>query len=147
MDREAEQIMADTYDGPQPKVLPEGWRGLGAWNYYFLLKFGLLWAGYLDFHPLDNLTFAAFLLFPIRNRHLNIARAIVALPIGVGLFWHDTWLPGPGSIMHQGGQVAQFSWSYLFELAQRFINWQMVEAAFVLLIGWFFSPCGCVSRR
>ncbi|MFT9257021.1 MAG: cellulose biosynthesis protein BcsG [Acetobacter sp.] len=130
--------MVDTYEKPRPQILPEGWRGLGAWNYYFLLKFGLLWAGYLDFHPLDNLTFAAFLLVPIKDRRLNILRGLVALPIGIGLFWHDTWLPGPGSIMHQGDQVAQFSWSYLFELVQRFINWQMVEAAFVLLIAWFF---------
>ncbi|MBS1081165.1 cellulose biosynthesis protein BcsG [Gluconobacter kondonii] len=130
--------MVDKDEKPQPAILPEGWRGLGAWNYYFLLKFGLLWAGYLDFHPLDNLTFAAFLLLPIRDRRLNILRGFVALPVGIGLFWHDTWLPGPGSIMHQGDQVAQFSWSYLFELVQRFINWQMMEAAFVLLIAWFF---------
>lgn len=138
MDREAEQTMVDKDEKPQPAILPESWRGLGAWNYYFLLKFGLLWAGYLDFHPLDNLTFAAFLLLPVKGRRLSILRGLVALPVGIGLFWHDTWLPGPGSIMHQGDQVAQFSWSYLFELVQRFINWQMLEAAFVLLIAWFF---------
>lgn len=136
--RKAKKTMVDKNEKPLPAILPEGWRGLGVWNYYFLLKFGLLWAGYLDFHALDNLTFAAFLLFPIKNKRLHILRGLIGLPIGIGLFWHDTWLPGPGSIMHQGGQVAQFSWSYLLELTQRFINWQMVEAAFILLITWFF---------
>ncbi|MDI5819356.1 cellulose biosynthesis protein BcsG, partial [Salmonella enterica subsp. enterica serovar Kentucky] len=41
------------------------WRGLSGWNFYFLVKFGLLWAGYLNFHPLLNLVFMAFLLMPI----------------------------------------------------------------------------------
>lgn len=84
----------------------QNWRGLSGWNYYFLLKFGLLWTGYLNFHPLANLVFMAFLLFPIPNLRLHRLRHWIAIPVGIGLFWHDTWLPGPQSIMSQGSQVA-----------------------------------------
>lgn len=42
------------------------WQGLGGWNIYFLFKLALLWAGYLNFHPLPNLVFACALLLPLR---------------------------------------------------------------------------------
>lgn len=116
----------------------QNWRGLGGWNYYFLLKFGLLWTGYLNFHALANLAFAAFLLFPLPGTKLHRLRGWIALPVGVGLFWHDTWLPGPQSIMSQGSQLTGFSMDYIVDLVTRFINWEMVGAAFVLLVAWLF---------
>lgn len=116
----------------------QNWRGLGGWNYYFLLKFGLLWTGYLNFHPLANLVFVAFLLLPLPSLKLHRLRNWIALPVGIGLFWHDTWLPGPESIMSQGSQLAGFSLDYVVDLVTRFINWQMVGAAFVLLVLWLF---------
>ncbi|MCO6061456.1 cellulose biosynthesis protein BcsG, partial [Pseudomonas sp. MOB-449] len=103
-----------------------------------LLEFGLLWTGDLSFHPLANLVFMAFLLFPIPNVRLHRLRHWIAIPVGIGLFWHDTWLPGPQSIMSQGSQVAGFSTSYVLDLVARFINWQMIGAAFVLLVAWMF---------
>lgn len=114
------------------------WRGLSGWNFYFLVKFGLLWAGYLNFHAMQNLVFMAFLLFPLPNRRLHTWRNWVAIPIGFALFWHDTWLPGPESIMSQGSQIAGFSADYIWDLVTRFINWQMVGAFFVLLVAWLF---------
>lgn len=114
------------------------WRGLSGWNFYFLVKFGLLWAGYLNFHALQNLVFMAFLLFPLPNNRLHKWRNWIAIPIGFALFWHDTWLPGPESIMSQGSQVAGFSADYIWDLVTRFINWQMVGAFFVLLVAWLF---------
>ncbi len=48
------------------------------WNFYFLVKFGLLWAGYLNFHPLLNLVFAAFLLMPIPHYSLHRLRHWIA---------------------------------------------------------------------
>ncbi|MBN3079244.1 cellulose biosynthesis protein BcsG [Pectobacterium jejuense] len=114
------------------------WRGLGAWNLYFLLKFALLWFGYLNFHPLLNLVFLAFLLFPIPNVTLHRWRHIIAIPLGIGLFYHDTWLPGINSIISQGTQVAGFSSAYLLELLNRFINWQMVGAAAVITVAYLF---------
>ncbi|MCT4712053.1 cellulose biosynthesis protein BcsG [Enterobacteriaceae bacterium H11S18] len=116
----------------------QSWRGLGGWNFYYLLKFGLLWTGYLNFHPLANLVFVAFLLFPLPSLKLHRLRNWIALPVGIGLFWHDTWLPGPESIMSQGSQLAGFSMDYLIDLVTRFINWEMVGAAFVLLVAWLF---------
>jgi len=114
------------------------WRGLGGWNFYFLLKFGLLWYGYLNFHALSNLVFLAWLLFPLPSPRLHRLRSWISIPIGFGLFWHDTWLPGVESILSQGDQVAGFSGAYLLDLVNRFINWQMVGAAFVLLVIYLF---------
>lgn len=70
------------------------WEGLSGWNYYFLLKFGLLWGGYLNFHALANLVFACVLIYPITSLKLRKFRSLLMFPIGIGLFYHDTWLPG-----------------------------------------------------
>ena len=114
------------------------WRGLGGWNFYFLIKFALLWFGYLNFHALANLVFLAWLLFPLPSLRLHRLRSWISVPIGFALFWHDTWLPGPESIISQGGQLAGFSSAYLLDLINRFINWQMVGAAFVMLVLYMF---------
>jgi cellulose synthase operon protein YhjU len=114
------------------------WRGLGGWNFYFLIKFGLLWYGYLNFHALSNLVFLAWLLFPLPSRRLHRIRHWVSVPIGFALFWHDTWLPGLDSIMSQGSQMAGFSAAYLLDLLERFINWEMIGAGFVLLVLYMF---------
>ncbi|MBD8163961.1 cellulose biosynthesis protein BcsG [Erwinia persicina] len=114
------------------------WRGLGGWNFYFLLKFALLWFGYLNFHALTNLVFLAWLLMPIPSLKLHRLRNAVSIPLGIALFWHDTWLPGLQTLLSQGGQLAGFSADYLLDLATRFINWQMVGGAFVLLVLYLF---------
>ncbi|MFI8416122.1 cellulose biosynthesis protein BcsG [Serratia sp. NPDC078593] len=114
------------------------WRGLGGWNVYFLAKFALLWFGYLNFHPLANLVFMAFLLMPIPSLRLHRWRHWIAIPIGFALFYHDTWLPGINSILSQGSQLTGFSAEYLLELLNRFINWQMLGAAFVILVAYLF---------
>ena len=111
-----------------PLPLWQYWRGLGGWNFYFLVKFALLWAGYLNFHPMLNLVFLAFLLVPIPREKLHRIRHWIAIPLGFALFWHDTWLPGPESIFSQGSQIAGFSASYIWDLIVRFINWSMVGA-------------------
>ena len=113
-------------------------RGLSGWNFYFLVKFALLWAGYLNFHPMLNLVFLAFLLVPIPQYKLHRIRHWIAIPLGFMLFWHDTWLPGPESIVSQGSQIAGFSADYIWDLVTRFINWNMIGAFFVLLVLWLF---------
>ncbi|MXQ68550.1 MULTISPECIES: cellulose biosynthesis protein BcsG [Aeromonas] len=114
------------------------WHGLGGWNVYFLAKFALLWGGYLNFHPLINLVFAAFLIFPLQRAGWRRARHWLALPVGAGIFYHDTWLPGIESIRAQGSQVFSFTLDYWAELLGRFINWEMVGAGFVLLTLYLF---------
>lgn len=121
-----------------PLPLWQYWRGLAGWNFYFLMKFALLWAGYLNFHPMLNLVFLAFLLVPLPKYKLHRLRHWIAIPIGIGLFWHDTWLPGPESIFSQGSQLAGFSATYIWDLVTRFINWNMVGAFFLLLVLWMF---------
>jgi cellulose synthase operon protein YhjU len=123
---------------PPEQGLWHYWRGLGGWNFYFLAKFSLLWFGYLNFHALPNLVFMAFLLMPIPSPRLHRWRHIIAIPIGIGLFYHDTWLPSANSIVNQGALLASFSASYLLELVDRFINWQMLGVAFVMLIAYLF---------
>jgi len=130
--------MNDLKSGSPQLRIWQSWRGLGAWNYYFLLKFILLWQGYLNFDALSNLVFAAILLFPLPSLRLHRWRQWLALPFGLALFYHDTWLPGWRSIVSQGADVTGFSMDYLLELADRFINWQWVGAAFVLLVGYLF---------
>lgn len=127
-----------SYTTSAPSPLWQYWRGLSGWNFYFLVKFGLLWAGYLNFHPLLNLVFMAFLLMPLPAIKWHRLRHWIAIPVGFGLFWHDTWLPGPESILSQGSQVAGFSTDYILDLVERFINWQMIGAVFVLLVAWLF---------
>ncbi|WP_392421003.1 cellulose biosynthesis protein BcsG [Edwardsiella piscicida] len=114
------------------------WRGLGGWNLYFLLKLALLWYGYLNFHPFANVIFLAFLLFPLPSAHLHRWRNWLAIPIGVALFYHDTWLPGLNSIAHQRDQWSHFSAAYVWDLTLRFINWTMIGAALVITVAYLF---------
>jgi len=114
--------------------------GLGHWNLYFLLKFALLWMGLLNVQVLPNLVFAAVLLVPIRNRLLVILRTLIALPVGVALFYQDTWFPPFSRLLDQPG-VLNFSADYLLELAGRFIDWSVCGWLLVLAVVYrFVSP-------
>ena len=113
------------------------WRGLGWWNLYFLAKFVLLWAGALNFQLLPNLVFAAFLLVPLPPLWLHRLRHIVAIPIGIALFYRDTWFP-PFSRLLAQPDIWDFSVDYLLELAGRLINWEWVGVAIVLLVVYLF---------
>ena len=63
-----------------PLPLWQYWRGLGGWNFYFLVKFALLWAGYLNFHPMLNLVFLAFLLAQIAREKIRGSGTIPGCP-------------------------------------------------------------------
>lgn len=116
----------------------ENWQGLRGWNYYFLIKFALLWGGYLNFHPLENLVFVAFVLFPLPVGWLRKIRGWIAIPVGIGLFYYDTWLPSIKSIIGLRSQATAMSFDYIVEFIERFINWNWVGAAFALLVGFLF---------
>lgn len=113
------------------------WRGLGAWNLYFLIKFLLAWTGALNLQLLPNLVFAAFLLMPLPPLWLHRLRHIVAIPIGIALLYNDTWFP-PFSRLLEATDIWQFSSAYLLELAGRLINWEWVGAGLVLLVVYLF---------
>lgn len=114
---------------------PYAWATLGPWNLYFLSKIGLAWMGALDLHLLPNLLLMAGLLIPLGPRWARIARQLVALPIGVVLYYQDTWWPPFQRLLAQPG-IMDFSADYLLELAQRFINPSIVLLLALLLLGY-----------
>lgn len=113
------------------------WRGLGVWNLYFIAKFLLYWFGYIKFHLLYNSLFAAFLLMPLGPSWVHGIRNFLAIPAGIALFYYDTWFPPFRRLLAQP-EVLHFSNDYLIELLGRFINWDLLAAAFILLIAYFF---------
>lgn len=122
-------------------VLPavmSSWRGLGLWNFYFITKLVLLWYGQLNFHALENLAFAAFLLFPLPPQWLHRLRHVLAIPLGVALYYYDSWLPPFNRLLANSAQVSQFSADYMLELAGRFINPTWLAVGLILLVGYLF---------
>lgn len=113
------------------------WPGLGPWNLYFILKFVLLWAGYLNLQVLPNLVFAAALLLPLPHRYLRILRTVIAIPVGVALFYQDTWFPPFSRLLAQPG-VLDFSSAYAVELVSRFIDWNLCALLAVLVVVYAF---------
>lgn len=113
------------------------WRGLGAWNVYFLGKFLLTWTGHLNFQVLPNLTFALVLLIPIGHPMLRRARTLIAIPMGVALLYQDTWFPPFTRLLVQPG-VLDFSFDYIVELLGRFIDWQVCALLLLLVVGYLF---------
>ncbi len=84
------------------------WRGLGAWNVYFLGKFLLTWTGHLNFQVLPNLIFALVLLIPIGHPMLRRARTLIAIPVAVALLYQDTWFPPFTRLLAQPGGAGLF---------------------------------------
>lgn len=115
---------------------PFAWADLRGWNLYFLSKVVLAWMGALDLKILPNLLFLGALLVPLRWRWARIVRTVVAVPVGVAMYYQDTWWPPFKRLLVQPG-VLDFSADYWLELAQRFINWQMVAVLAVLLVAYF----------
>ncbi|MGB3392747.1 MAG: cellulose biosynthesis protein BcsG [Stenotrophomonas sp.] len=123
-----------------PAAVPGAWPDLRGWNLYFLSKLALAWMGALDVHVLPNLLLLAALLLPLRWRWARITRTVVAVPVAVALYYHDTWWPPFRRLLAQPG-VLDFSASYWLELAGRFINWQMVTVLLLLACGyWLLKP-------
>lgn len=114
-----------------------GWRGLGAWNLYFLSKLVLAWMGALDVHVLPNLLLLAALLVPLPRPAWRRARTVAAVPVAVALYYQDTWWPPFQRLLAQREGVGSFSPAYLAELALRFVNWQVVAALALLGLGWW----------
>jgi cellulose synthase operon protein YhjU len=113
------------------------WPGLGLWNLYFIIKLALLWGGYLNLQLLPNLVFAAVLLVPLANRYLALIRTLIAIPVGVALFYQDTWLPPFSRLLDQPG-VLNFTSDYLIELLGRFIDWNVCGGLLLVVVSYFF---------
>lgn len=107
---------------------------MGLWSFYFFGKLALYVGGYIDFHLLLNLAFAILLIVPLKHPPLRITRQIIAIPTGLALLYHDSWLPPLRRAISQVDNLQQFDTAYLIELLGRFVNPRVVTLLFVLLI-------------
>ncbi|VVN83878.1 cellulose biosynthesis protein BcsG [Pseudomonas fluorescens] len=122
---------------PVSPQLAWSWPGLGLWNLYFLIKLLLFWGGYLNLQILPNLVFAAVLLIPLRNRYTTLLRWLIAVPLGLALFYQDSWLPPFSRLLDQPG-VLDFTGEYLLELAGRFIDWSLCGLLLIVVVAYLF---------
>jgi cellulose synthase operon protein YhjU len=100
------------------------------WNVYFILKIILILQNAIKFSLLYNLAFIVFILFPIRHAKLRIVREVIAVGIGISLFYYDSYFPPFKHLLTQANQLIHFDLAYIFELFGRFIS-----IDFLLLIG------------
>lgn len=101
---------------------------MGLWSYYFFAKFFLYGGGFIDFHIVANLVFAALLVLPLRKRWLMLTRRVLAVPAGLALLYYDSWLPPIQRTLSQAHNLQQFNGAYLLELLGRFVNPTVIAA-------------------
>lgn len=104
---------------------------MGAWSYYFLCKLVLVTAGVLQANLGLNLPFAVFTAVRVHRLGARVLKQLVAIPLGIGLLYHDAQLPPLTRLLEQAGALASFSTDYLLDLALRFIDLRTV----LLLLG------------
>ena len=96
---------------------------MGLWSAYFLAKLALYGLGYMDFSPWLNLALAVFTALPPRNARQKFAKNLIAIPLGILLLYHDSWLPPLGRAVEDVRNLSTFSAAYLWELAGRLVSW------------------------
>lgn len=108
---------------------------MGLWSAYFLIKLLLYALGYMDFSPSLNLGFAAFTALTPKNARQRFAKNLIAVPIGVLLLYHDSFLPPFTQAVAQIQNLRAFSAAYLWELAGRLVSWKLLaEIAAVIAV-------------
>ncbi len=135
--------MSQTYErtpeaGTAPRARFNAWSiftniSLEMWAFYFVAKLALFWKELIGFHTLANLGFAAFVLFPVKRPLWRRMKQGVAVLLGVALLYYDSWLPPIGRVLSQSSLVSGFSFTYLIELAGRFISLPVVA---MLVAAW-----------
>jgi len=105
---------------------------MGLWSAYFLAKLLLYALGYIDFDPWLNLGFAVFTALTPRNPRQRFAKNLIAVPVGILLLYHDSWLPPAAQAIAQIQNLRAFSSAYLWELAGRFVSWKLLLGLAVL---------------
>jgi cellulose synthase operon protein YhjU len=107
---------------------------MGLWDFYFVVKLALYFAKYIGFHFFANLAFAIFLLVPLKHPRALLLRRLIAPPLGVVLFYYDTWLPPFSRLIANASQLEDFDLVYLGELVGRFVSYPVL-AGLLLLFG------------
>ena len=108
---------------------------MGLWSAYFLAKLVLYALGYMDFNPWMNLALAIVTALPPKNARQRFTKNLIAVPLGILLLYHDSWLPPIAQAAAQAQILRAFTASYLLELAGRLISWKLLlELAAMLAI-------------
>ncbi|QFY42166.1 cellulose biosynthesis protein BcsG [Candidatus Methylospira mobilis] len=115
---------------------------MGLWNYYFIGKLALYWSGYIGLHVAENLIFAAILIVPLPARRQRIARHLIAIPAAVMLLYRDSWFPSFERVIALTPNLQSFSFAYVVELLNRFINPRIIIGMLLL-----FALTALLGRR
>ncbi|MDP1680039.1 MAG: cellulose biosynthesis protein BcsG, partial [Candidatus Nitrotoga sp.] len=107
---------------------------MGYWSIYFIAKLGLFYSGFIGFHWLPNLAFAITLVLPLASTRHRLIRTVLAMPVGLALLYHDSWLPPISRVLSQKEALTGFGNDYLLELLGRFVNLWMLAALGLLLV-------------
>jgi cellulose synthase operon protein YhjU len=107
---------------------------MGLWSAYFLAKLALYGLGYMDFSPWLNLALAAFTALPPQNAHQRLAKNLIAVPLGVLLLYHDSWLPPLPRAIEVARNLSTFSAAYLLELAGRLVSLKLLLGVAALVV-------------
>ncbi|MGB4924521.1 MAG: cellulose biosynthesis protein BcsG [Candidatus Nitrotoga sp.] len=107
---------------------------MGYWSVYFITKLGLFYSGFIGFHWLPNLAFAITLVLPLASTRYRLIRTVLAMPVGLTLLYHDSWLPPISRILSQKDALTGFGNDYLLELLGRFVNLWILAALGLLLV-------------
>lgn len=99
---------------------------MGLWSAYFFAKLLLYSLGYIGFDPWLNAIFAVFTTLPPQNSRQQFTKQLIAIPLGIMLLYHDSWLPPLARVLEQTHYLQSFTPDYLLELLQRFINWRLL---------------------
>jgi len=111
---------------------------MGFWVYYFVLKLALYWVGIMQLDLAYNFGFALFVAFPLVRRSVRVVRQILAVPLGLGLVYHDTFFPDIDRVLEVIPDLKNFSAGYMLELLGRFFDPQeavdLVAGALLLFL-------------
>ncbi len=113
---------------------------LGLWAYYFIAKLCLFGMTLIGFHPLENLLFAAFIMWQMKSSWLRRLKNGVTAILAFVLLYYDSWLPSMDRVVSQASLLSHFSLEYLFELLGRFISYPVIGTLLVVwLVYWMIS--------
>ena len=108
---------------------------LSWWNVYFILKFLLGLNQLIDFEPLYNLLLLCLLLLPVKYRLLHYLRQALAIPAGVILAYHESYLPGLSAFTANAAGVGDFDLGFVADFLLSALNFTYVGiVALVLLL-------------
>ena len=107
---------------------------MGLWSAYFLAKLALYARGDMDFNPWLNLALAILTALPARDARQRFTKNLIAVPLGILLLYHDSWLPPLPRAIEDIRNLSTFSAAYLWELAGRLVSWQLVLGVAIMAV-------------